>query len=81
MALWKKVALSLLGFLTLMISLSFMMPVKFEWGVKKVGMEETAEFLGLLAPKNGTQVGWTRTILATGTQSVKRFLGSGGRRI
>ena len=58
-----------------------MMPVKFEWAVKKLGMEQTAEFLGLIAPKNGAQVGWTRTVLATGTQSVKRFLGSGGRRI
>jgi hypothetical protein len=81
MALWKKVALSLLGLFTMLISLSFMMPVKFEWAVKKLGMEQTAEFLGLIAPKNGAQVGWTRTVLATGTQSVKRFLGSGGRRI
>ena len=55
--------------------------VQFEWAVKKLGVERTAEFLGLIAPKEGDKVGWTRTILATGTQSVKRFLGSGGRRI
>ena len=30
---------------------SFMMPVKFEWCVTKLGFVETAESLGLLAPK------------------------------
>ncbi len=30
---------------------SFMMPVKFEWCVTKLGFVETAESFGLLAPK------------------------------
>ena len=64
-----------------MVTLSFMMPVKFEWMITKLGFAETAEMVGLLEPKNGTARGWGRTALATGTQSVKRFLGSGGRRI
>ena len=51
MALWKKVALAVLGLLTFVITLSFMMPVKFEWCVTKLGLVETAESFGLLAPK------------------------------
>jgi len=74
MAWWKKTALFLLGLMSTLIMLSFMMPVKFEWGVTALGLEETADFCGLLAPKNGTKQGWTRTVVATGTQSVKRFL-------
>ena len=74
MRLWKKVALAVLGLLSFIIMLSFMIPKKFEWGVTTLGLEEQAEFLGLLEPKNGTKQGWTRTIVATGTQTVKRFL-------
>jgi len=74
MATWKKVALAVLGLLTFVITLSFMMPVKFEWCVTKLGAAETAESLGLLAPKEGASAGWGRTLLATTTQTVKRFL-------
>ena len=72
---------SILGVISFLIMLSFMMPVKFEWAMVRLGTAQTAEYCGLLAPKNGTEQGWTRTILASGTQSVKRFLGSGGRRL
>ena len=75
-----RVALVLLGILSTMIMLSFMAPQKTEWLVGKLGMEETAETMGLITSKNGTR-GWTRTVLASGTQSVRRFLGSGGRRM
>jgi hypothetical protein len=47
----------------------------------KLGVEQTAEMVGLLEPKNNGTRGWGRTALATGTQSIKRFLGSGGRRM
>ena len=38
-----KLALFILGIMTFVISLSFMMPVKFEWMVTKLGCNETAE--------------------------------------
>ena len=51
-----------------------MMPVKFERAVTYIGLHDSAEWCGLLPPKEGQKQGWTRTVLATGTSSVKRFL-------
>ena len=74
MSLLAKMALFILGLLTFVISLSFMMPVKFEWMVTRIGMQDWAQYCGLLPPKEGEKQGWMRSILATATQTVKRFL-------
>ena len=74
MRLWVRIALSVLGILSFIIMLSFMAPVKFEWCVTKLGVESYADAVGLLPPKEGAKAGWGRTMLATATQTVKRFL-------
>lgn len=76
-----KTALTILGLLSFVIMLSFMMPQKLQWLTQKAGVEETAIYLGLVPSKEGTSPTWSaRSILATGTQMVRRFLGSAGRR-
>ena len=62
--------------------LSFMAPVKCRWVVTTLGVEETAELIGLIDGKNGTSASWSaRSVLAGGTQQVRRFLGAAGRRM
>lgn len=77
-----KICLVFLGIISLIITLSFMAPHKCKWVVGKLGVEETAEIVGLIESKNGTSASWSaRSMLAGGTQTVRRFLGSVGRRM
>ena len=75
-----KIALFFLGILAFLITLSFIAPVKTKWAVGMLGVEEQAEYIGLIESKNATASWSARSVLAGGTQQLRRFLGSGGRR-
>ena len=77
-----KILLVILGILSLIITLSFMAPHKTKWVVSTIGVEDQAEYLGIIESRNGTAASWSaRSVLAGGTQQLRRFLGAAGRRM
>jgi hypothetical protein len=72
-----SIAVFVLAWASTLIVLSFMMPVKMEYAYEYVDLREEAVSYGFLPnpDKNATGYGGTfRSLLASGTQSLKRFL-------